>query len=182
MISIALLLYCNKRVVNLTPDIIRAYGLDRNAISNIQFEYRIINIYEDSSVSSKEPTIFRCAEPDNTLISEDASPAASGNLSSGNIVMLKNGTLCKIVDVKENGKVLSADFGQMNLDFTLSYRSGYAFELSDDTITLDSKKYIRSRIPLMQSYGLLALNKRTLEKLHMKEIQVEGKKVERNAP
>ena len=171
-------LSCTRKTINLTPDTIRAYGLDQMTLPRIQLYYRTMTIRPDSTVSTEEPTIFRRIRDKDATVTEKASPAASTILDKDDIVIIKNGTPCKITDIIDNGRILRADFGGLSLDFALSYKTGYTFEMINDTVCYQGKTYLRSHIPLMRSVGILSVEKRTLEQTTATETRIRGKIIE----
>jgi hypothetical protein len=177
-----LILSCTRQtLVNLTPDIISNYGLDKKTIQTVQCYYRSVNINRDSSVSYNEPTRF-VLDDTKRIISDTMSKAASTDkMVQTGVIVIKNDTPCRIVDVLENGTVLRVAFSdvaqgekQVNADFRLSYRTGYTFELISDTLFYDGRKFIRVPMPLIENIGLLRINNKELT---IREIAVPGNRV-----
>jgi hypothetical protein len=168
-------------LVNLTPDIISNYGLDSKTIQSVQCYYRSVNIQQDSSVSYDEPTRF-VLDDKNRIVSDTISKASSTNkMEQTGVIVIKNGTPCKIVDVLERGTVLRVIFSdtvqskkQVFADFKLSYRTGYTFELVSDTLIYENDIFIRVSTPLVENTGLLSVNNKDLT---IREIAVPGNKV-----
>jgi hypothetical protein len=169
---------CSRTVINLTPDVIRDYGLDQVTIPNVQFYYRAITIHPDSSVTHDEPTVFRRIDTRDEVVTETQSPAAQSHLAKSDIVLLENGTPCKVDAVLDSGRTLRADFGSLKLNFALSYRSGYNFRLISDTAEYQGKLYVRSQQPLLRSIGILSIDRKELQKLTDTETRIRGKRVE----
>ena len=178
IVCISVLLSCSGNLVNLTPDIIRDYGLDQLTLPNVQLYYRTITIHEDSKVTYDEPTIYRRLDSCGLLVSETRSPAYQQHLNKNDIVIIKNGTPCKINAILDSGRTLQADFGDLKLTFKLSYQSGYTFELASDTVEYQGKRFVRAPVPLMRTVGILSVNRKRLVELTENETRIKGKRVE----
>jgi hypothetical protein len=162
-------------MVRLTPDLISGYGLDRNSIKKVQFFYESVTINADSSISKDEPTQFTRIGKNRWPVTVDSSEAKISDMDQGEMILLKSKTPCRVVAILEDGKVLRADFSDIQLDFRLSYRSGYTFELITDTVFYNGNPYVRSKIPLADNVGLLSVDRKTLS---ASEVVVKGKVVQ----
>lgn len=178
ILSISVLVSCSGTMVNLTPDVIREYGLDRQTLPNVQLYYRAITISVDSTVTHKEPTVFRRIGVADALVSETRSPAEKENLNKSEIFTVKDRTPCRISSVLDSGRTLQADFGNLKLNFKLSYEAGYTFVLSSDTVSYNSDSFVPAQIPLMRSVGILTLQRKELVELTKSKIRIRGKRVD----
>jgi hypothetical protein len=169
---------CSRKNINLTPDIIVKYGLDQMTLPKIQFYYKTITIRSDSTLIRNEPTVFRRIYNKKVEVTESKSLAASQYLDKNDIILIKNGTPCTIIKVEEDGRVLTADFNDLKLNFRLSYKTGYNFELISDTVIFQEKTYIRAHQPLEKNTGLLSVNRKYLETFNDTQIRIRGRRIE----